>query len=65
MASGREWVEVILLDEISDNERIVYRASFPCARDGFSSFRFKGKRITKEDPVVITLPRREFLSVLC
>ena len=56
---------MILIDEISDNERTVYRASFPCDREGFSSFRFNGNRITREEPVVITLPRREFLSVMC
>ena len=63
--SGGEWVEIILLDASSDEERTVYRAPTSNRSEGVVSFQFLGQRRREEEPVVLSLPRKQFLRVLC
>ena len=62
-------VKVILLDESSDLERVIYRAPRTQWSDDEDAPRvtilLDGKTIRVEDPIVISLSRKEFLRVLC
>jgi len=62
-------VAVILLDESSDLERIVYRAPRTLwgGEEGAPEITIllDGKTIRVEDPIVVSLSRREFLRILC
>ncbi len=64
-SKGGEWVEIILLDASTDEERTVYRAPTSNRSEGVVSFQFLGQRRREEEPVVLSLPREQFLRVLC
>ena len=60
-----DWVEIILLDASSDEERTIYRAPASYREGGIVSFRFLGQTRREEEPVVLTITRKQFLKTLC
>ena len=64
-SKGEGWVEIILLDDSSDEERTIYRAPTSHRSEGVVSFQFLGVRRREEEPVVLSIPREQFIRVLC